>query len=93
MRKPAMNLVLNSAALVAAVSFAATHAEAQVNVPKPSYKFEKCYGIVKAGQNDCFSPGNSCGGTSTKDRDPQAWVYVPSGTCKKIAGGSTGAGS
>lgn len=75
--------------LAAAVTAAASQATAQVNVPKPSYKFEKCYGIVKAGQNDCFSPGNSCGGTSPRDRYPKAWIYVPAGTCKKIAGGDT----
>jgi uncharacterized membrane protein len=76
------------AAAVAAAA-AATQVSAQVNVPKPSFKFEKCYGVAKAGQNDCFSPGHSCGGTSAKDRDPGSWIYVPAGTCKKIAGGDT----
>ncbi len=77
-----------SAGLVAAVAFAAAQVEAQVNVSKPSYKYEKCYGIVKAGENDCFSPANSCGGTAKKDNDAQSWIYVPAGTCKKITGGS-----
>jgi uncharacterized membrane protein len=78
--------VITAASLAVAVTSAALQASAQVNVPKPTYKFEKCYGIVKAGHNDCFSPGHSCGGTSTRDRDPQSWVYVPAGTCAKIAG-------
>lgn len=78
------------AVLVAAVAFAASQADAQVNVSKPSYKYEKCYGMVKAGENDCFGPANACGGTAKKDNDPQAWIYVPAGTCKKITGGSTG---
>src|SRR6266850_1787569 len=43
------------ATLASAVALAATVAEAQTNVPKPTYKFEKCYGVVKAGKNDCFS--------------------------------------
>jgi len=73
---------------LAAISLAASQANAQVNVPKPSYKFEKCYGIVKAGQNDCFSPGLVCGGTAKTDNEPGAWIYVPAGTCKKIVGGS-----
>ena len=56
---------------------------------KPDYTFEKCFGIVKAGLNDCQTNTHSCAGTSTADNQPDAWVYVPSGTCMKIAGGST----
>jgi len=81
--------IVSAAGLVAAMTIAAQAANGQVNVPKPSYKFEKCYGIVKAGQNDCFGPANFCGGTSKVDRQADAWVYVPAGTCKKLAGGST----
>ena len=62
-------------------------AVAQVHPEKPTYKYEKCYGIARAGQNDCFFASNSCAGTVSKDDDPQAWVYVPQGTCKKITGG------
>ena len=76
------------AALATAVATAVAVAQAQTNVPKPSYKYEKCWGIVKAGHNDCFSPAHSCGATSTKDNDPQSWIYVPAGTCEKIVGGS-----
>ena len=88
MHKPKLSTLITSTGLVAAVTAAALHVEAQVNVPKPRYPYEKCYGIARAGENDCFGQGNSCGGTSRKDRDPQAWIYVPVGTCKKIAGGS-----
>jgi len=90
MRKPHMVDLVSSAGLLAIVAAASLHVggvEAQTNVPKPSYRYEKCYGIVKAGQNDCFGVGNSCGGTSKKDDDPQAWIYVPKGTCSKIVGG------
>jgi uncharacterized membrane protein len=48
---------------------------------------EKCAGIVKAGKNDCGTAKSSCAGTSTKDNDAEAWIYVPTGTCEKIAGG------
>lgn len=48
---------------------------------------EKCAGIVKAGKNDCGTSHSSCAGTSTKDRDAEAWIYVPKGTCERIAGG------
>lgn len=65
-----------------------TSTHAQVHPEKPTYKYEKCYGIARAGHNDCFFAANSCAGTSTQDDDPQAWVYVPQGTCKKISGGT-----
>lgn len=43
---------------------------------------EKCYGIAKAGKNDCAAgPGTSCAGTSTKDYQGNAWKYVDKGTC------------
>lgn len=62
---------------------------AQKPVPPPKYQAEKCYGIAKAGQNDCASLGNnSCGGTSKLDNDPRAWIYVPKGYCERIVGGN-----
>jgi uncharacterized membrane protein len=48
---------------------------------------EKCAGIAKAGKNDCGTSKSSCAGTSKADNDPNAWIYVPKGTCEKIAGG------
>ena len=63
---------------------------AQKPAPKPSFQAEKCYGIAKAGKNDCASTGNnSCGGTSKLNSDPKAWIYVPAGYCERIVGGST----
>ena len=50
--------------------------------------FEKCTGIAKAGQNDCAAKGHSCAGKAKKDGDPKEWLYVPTGTCNKIVGGS-----
>lgn len=62
---------------------------AQKPVEPPKYQAEKCYGIAKAGNNDCASTGNnSCGGTSKIDGDPRAWIYVPKGYCERIVGGS-----
>lgn len=49
---------------------------------------EKCYGISVAGKNDCQTASSSCAGTSTTDNQADAWIYVPAGTCEKIAGGS-----
>lgn len=62
---------------------------AQKPASPPSFKAEKCYGIARAGKNDCASTGNnSCGGTSKIDRDPKAWIFVPEGYCERIVGGS-----
>jgi uncharacterized membrane protein len=48
---------------------------------------EKCYGIAKAGKNDCQTAKSSCAGTSKQDGQPDAWVAVPKGSCEKIVGG------
>ena len=46
---------------------------------------EKCYGIAKAGQNDCAAgPGTTCAGTSTRDYQGNAWKLAPRGTCTSI---------
>jgi uncharacterized membrane protein len=51
---------------------------------------EKCFGIAKAGQNDCASVmgTHSCAGQAKKDLDPTEWKYVVKGGCAK-AGGTT----
>lgn len=58
--------------------------------PTPTFTAEKCYGLAKAGQNDCASTGNhSCAGLSKVDADPASWIYVPTGYCDRIVGGHT----
>jgi len=57
---------------------------AQADVPQ----MEKCYGIVKAGKNDCQTNSNACAGTARKDGQKDAWIYLPKGSCEKIVGGS-----
>jgi uncharacterized membrane protein len=49
---------------------------------------EKCYGVAKAGQNDCANDAgtHSCAGQSKKDNDPGEWKYVAKGTCAKLGG-------
>jgi uncharacterized membrane protein len=53
-------------------------------------EMEKCFGIAKAGQNDCASnkSAHSCAGQASKNNDPQDFVAVPKGTCNKIANGN-----
>ena len=50
---------------------------------------EKCYGVAKAGKNDCSWSGGSCAGSATKDAEKGAWMLLPKGACDKIVGGST----
>jgi uncharacterized membrane protein len=70
-----------AAALAGLVAAAGTAAAADTNK-------EKCYGIAKAGKNDCASTTgtHSCSGQATKDNDPKDWKYVPTGTCAKEGG-------
>src|SRR3546814_2285587 len=51
-------------------------------------KTEKCFGVAKAGKNDCQTATSSCAGTSKKDGQTDAWLAVPTGTCVQIVGGS-----
>ena len=50
---------------------------------------EKCYGVAKAGMNDCKAgEGTTCQGTSTMDGQKNAWILTPAGLCEKLVGGS-----
>lgn len=49
---------------------------------------ERCYGVAKAGHNDCGTALHSCAGMSEEDGDTSEWVYVPKGLCEKLVGGS-----
>lgn len=49
---------------------------------------EKCYGVAKAGKNDCAANGHACAGQAKRDSDANEWVYLPAGTCERLIGGS-----
>lgn len=53
---------------------------------------EKCYGITKAGMNDCQTSASACAGAATEDRQRDAWIVLPKGACEKIVGGSLNSG-
>lgn len=75
-------------AIVSAVGLSCMSAQNAV-LADDAPKMEKCFGIVKAGKNDCGTAAHSCAGQSTKDADEKEWLYVPKGTCEKIVGGKT----
>lgn len=73
-----------------AVALAGTIATGTSNEAEASpKKLEKCYGIVKAGQNDCGANGHSCAGAAEVDNDNNEWILLPQGLCERITGGST----
>ena len=49
---------------------------------------EKCYGVAKAGKNDCAGAAHACSGQSKMDAQGKDWISVPKGTCERLAGGS-----
>ena len=73
-------MIAATAAAVMSLSLAAMPAAAQDK--------EKCFGISKAGQNDCSSVTgtHSCAGQSKVDMDKMEWKYVAKGTCKEMKG-------
>jgi len=97
-----MNRLLVSSALATAIAFALAMPTAPVRAADAAMdkmmkesgeaikagKIEKCYGVNKAGKNDCQTATASCAGSSTKDFDKAAFIAVPTGTCAKLGGGS-----
>ena len=78
--------LIASTALASALSLglvAAAHAADDAKASK-----EKCFGIAKAGQNDCANLGgsHSCAGQATADNVADDWKYVAKGTCKTMGG-------
>jgi len=55
--------------------------------PSSSAETEKCFGVAKAGQNDCSTAKHACNGQATVDNDPEDFKFVPQGTCEKIGQG------
>lgn len=79
-----------AAAASAALGMLVANAAQAANHGKMMKKgMEKCYGVNALKKNDCGIPNVSpCAGTAKMAKDPKAWILVPKGTCKKIAGGS-----
>lgn len=78
---------MNQRAMIAATA-AAVMSLSMMAVPAAAQEKEKCFGIAKAGQNDCASVtgAHSCAGQSKVDMDKMEWKYVAKGTCKSMKG-------
>ena len=79
--KQATNMI-SAALLVLAAGSLAASADA---VAAERQEMEKCFGVAKASKNDCQTASSSCAGTSKQDRQKDAYIAVPKGTCGKIA--------
>ena len=49
---------------------------------------ERCYGVVRAGKNDCGTATHACAGRAMQDAQREEWLMLPNGTCDKIVGGT-----
>jgi uncharacterized membrane protein len=80
--KKTLNTLLASAVAVSVAGSAIAHAEGAEK--------EKCYGVVKAGKNDCAAANgaHACAGSSTTDAGGDEWIALPTGVCERLAGGS-----
>ncbi|NVK32654.1 MAG: DUF2282 domain-containing protein [Gammaproteobacteria bacterium] len=77
-----------SSKVLALAAFSAAIASASLPTMAADQDMEKCYGVVKAGHNDCATANSSCAGTSKSDSQSDAFVMVPEGLCDRLAGGS-----
>lgn len=70
------------------VMVAALASSALLSTPALSADKEKCFGVAKAGQNDCASKNgsHSCAGQAKTDNGSDEWKYVDKGTCAKMGG-------
>lgn len=77
---------LIAAALAAVCATAAGSAAAAEPMGAAKGDKEKCYGIAKAGQNDCGTSAHSCAGQAKADNMAEEWKFVAKGTCEKAGG-------
>jgi uncharacterized membrane protein len=77
-----------SSALVSVVALGLASQAFAGPAKDPGKSHEKCYGIAKAGQNDCanLSGTHSCAGQTKVDNDVNDYKYVAKGTCKDMKG-------
>jgi uncharacterized membrane protein len=78
--KRALMTAVSSLLAVGLTTMSMTAAAADVEM-------EKCYGVAKAGKNDCAANGHACSGQAKTSGDPAEWVKLPKGTCERLLNG------
>ena len=78
--------IIASSTLASALAFALGPVQAADAKPPQ----EKCFGIAKAGSNDCanLSGTHSCAGQNKNAMAADEWNYVAKGSCAKMGGKS-----
>lgn len=73
-------------ALASLVAFGAAGVATQASAQDwtKMVKTEKCYGVAKAGKNDCATKSHQCAGMSKVNDDPNDWIFLPVGVCDKL---------
>lgn len=69
------------------IALTAAHVAIGASADSPTPTAEKCYGVSKAGMNDCSTATASCAGSATKDNQADAFLLMPKGLCEKLVGG------
>lgn len=80
-----MDSKITTAVVMAAMLYGSAVYTASADAPKT----EKCYGIAKAGKNDCKTAAHACAGKAAKDGDRADYLTMPSGLCAKLKNGTT----
>ena len=81
-KQTTLRLAITSVLALSGAAFATSVMAADENADN-----EQCAGIIKAGKNDCATATNACHGHVEVDANPNAWIYVPKGTCERLVGG------
>ena len=81
-------LIASAATALLSTMLLSTSAMAASHAAAPKAEKEKCFGVAKAGQNDCanLAGTHSCAGQAKVDMDKGEWKYVAKGTCEKMGG-------
>jgi uncharacterized membrane protein len=88
--RPGMTIMIDREKLIASAvsAFLLLAAQSPALAADNSPDTEKCYGVAKAGMNDCSTAKSSCAGSSTRDAQADAFLLMPKGLCEKLVGGS-----
>ncbi len=83
----------NSIVILAALGAALAVVQTQTNwldaKAEKLMERERCFGVTRAGANDCATPKHSCAAQATKPRDAEEWIMLPKGLCDKLVGSRT----
>jgi uncharacterized membrane protein len=79
---------MNKKLLLGAALVGVVAASQFISAPSSASSKEKCYGVAKAGKNDCASANgsHSCAGQASKDGDANEWKFVAKGECEGMGG-------